>query len=1189
MGDVVIAVVAVEDETAGSVTAPGAFTQIRGDNANDHTTITSYRVISAADTPGSTSWIWDWGGTEDYAAALLVFRGVDTTSPVNVHAAANNNGNSNSINIPAVTPTVADTLLLAIASVRSGSVFSGWSGGLAERTDGRSGGGGDEVALGTATRAGPAAGASSGTDTVDISDSDNSREGVLLALRPAPAGLTISVPAGTALDDVMIASLTVRPCSSTNGGACTLTVATPTGWTLIRSINQTGGAGTGGYGNRLLVYQRVATAAEPASYTWTFAGTPVHAGAAGAILSFSGVDTANPIVAEAGQATPSSRNHTAPSIDTGTDINTVLVSSHSANSAASWTAPAGMTERVDISSVSVPDDLGLALEVNTENFPTPGATGTRTATHSNPPAADTGATHMLALRPLEAVLHWTMDQSSWNGTAGEVLDLTGNGLHGTALNGANTANATPAIAGNPGTCQYGSLDGANDVVQVADNALLDVTDELTVMAWIRPSALPTGGNLKTIVSKDQNYEFHLTSTGAINWWWGGGALTLTSAGTVALNTWTHVAIVYSRSGAFQRIYINGVQDANTNNQNGALVPNAMPFQVGGDQGFVGREFAGFVDEVRVYRAALSATAIQTLRNQTRPCAASINHFSISHAGSGVACTDQTITITSHDSSHNAVDAGGVSVNLSTSNGRGTWTAIVAGGGVLSDPTAGDGAATYTFAAGSNQVSLSFRYANLGASSETFSFNVVSGGLSEASGAANASDDPSFTMAQAGFVFTSIPTQLAGKPSNMGFNSAVLGIQAVNTDAGTGACTSLFASQNQTVQIGAECNNPGACVGQLVNLSGTNVATSDDNGVAGAGNYTDVILAFDAASQASVVISYPAAGQMSLHARYDLNPAVIGYEMIGSSNAFVVRPFALRVGATTATPGPTAAALARAGENFNVSVTAVQWQAADDTNNDGVPDADALISTNPVALNFGLETVPASASLSAALNEPVGGNAPALTGATNFTGFVAATKTQAVSWPEVGFINLRATTTNYLGGGSNITNSLPDGLIGVGRFRPDHFVVDAAPVPTLTNRIATACGSTFTYMNEGIGLNFKLLARNMAGVLTENYTGTYGRLNAVSELGLGAVNGTTNLSARVDTVLVPAPAFTAGELTFNATVSVLRSTPDNPDGPFAATAIGIRPTDEDGTLLQPAALNMDVDGAGGNDHQRIGNT
>jgi MSHA biogenesis protein MshQ len=1191
-GDVVIAVVAVEDETAASVTAPGAFTQIRGDNANDHTTITSYRVIAAGDTPGATSWVWDWGGTEDYAAALLVFRGADTANPIHAQAGATNNGNSGSINIPALTPTVANTLLVAIASVRSGSTFSNWSDGLVERTDQRSGNGGDEVALGTATRPGPAAGASSTTSTVDISDSDNSREGLLIALQPAPPGLTIAVPAGTALDDVMIASVTVRPCSSTSGAACSVTVGTPAGWTLIRSVNQATGAGTGGYGNRLLVYQKVATAAEPASYTWTLAGTPSHAGAAGAILGFSGVDTASPIVAEAGQATGSAFGHATPSIDTGSQINTVLVSSHSANSAASWAPPAGMTERVDIASIPVPDDLGLGLEVNTQDFPTPGPTGPRTATHSNPPAQDTGATHILALRPLAAVLHWSMDQSSWNGSAGEVLDLTPNGLHGTAAGGASTASATPAIAGNPGTCQYAALDGIDDVVRRADHALLDITDELTVMAWVRPSAYPAAGGLKTIVSKDQNYEFHLNSAGRINWWWGGGARELTSAGAVPLNAWTHVAIVYSRAGAFQRIYIDGAQDLNTNNQNAALTTNNLPFEVGSDQGFAGRQFAGFIDEVRVYRSALSATAIQTIRNQTRPCAASVNHFSISHAGSGVACVDQTVTITAHDASHTAVDAGAVSINLSTSHGRGTWSGIVAGGGVLSDPTAGDGAATYTFAAGSSQVALLFRYTNVSAASETFSFNVVSGGLSEASGAANASDDPSFTMAQAGFTFTGIPTQISGKPSNTGFGAAPLLVTAVDTDAGTGSCTPLFASQNRTIQLGAECNNPGACAGQSVSVNGSNILTTDDNGVAGAGNYGDVTLAFNAASQASIVIGYPAAGQMSLHARYDLNPAVIGYEMIGASNAYVVRPFAFGIsGVTTAgAPAPTDPAPYVAGQDFNVTLTAVQWQAGDDGNNDGVADSDSAIAGNPPALNFGLESPPASASLAHALNAPGGGAAGSLGGATSFGGFAAGSRTQAVNWSEVGFINLKAESLNYLGSGQNITNSQPDGLTGVGRFRPDHLFL-AAP-GALLNRNA-ACASSFTYLGEPLGLTFTLQARNAAGAVTTNYEGGYARLNTADAtrftfgaVGLNPAAAGTNLSGRA-TALGTSGAFSSGQASITAAVAIGRLAALTPDGPYTAVLAGVTVQEAafpagDGVATRSADFNLDVDGVAGGD-------
>lgn len=221
--------------------------------------------------------------------------------------------------------------------------------------------------------------------------------GLLFVVRPRP--LTINVPAGTAANDVMIASITVRACSATSGAACTVTPAAPAGWTLVDTVDQTTGAGTDGFGNRLFVYSRVATAAEPASYTWTFGGTPVHAGAAGGILSFAGVDVTSPVVVSAGQATPASYNHTAPSIDTGAVAETMLVSTHTVNSSGTWTPPPGMTEQVDIASLTPPNSLGLALQMNYEPWAPAGATGTRTSVLSNPPANDTGATHMLALRP----------------------------------------------------------------------------------------------------------------------------------------------------------------------------------------------------------------------------------------------------------------------------------------------------------------------------------------------------------------------------------------------------------------------------------------------------------------------------------------------------------------------------------------------------------------------------------------------------------------------------------------------------------------------------------------------------------------------------------------------------------------------------------------------------------------------
>ena len=75
---------------------------------------------------------------------------------------------------------------------------------------------------------------------------------------------------------------------------------------------------------------------------------------------------------------------------------------------------------------------------------------------------------------------------------------------------------------------------------------------------------------------------------------------------LATNTWTHLATTYD--GATLRLYVNGVQVA-SKAQTGTLATSANPLQIGGDA-IYGQYFAGRIDEVRVYRAALSQAEIQ---------------------------------------------------------------------------------------------------------------------------------------------------------------------------------------------------------------------------------------------------------------------------------------------------------------------------------------------------------------------------------------------------------------------------------------------------------------------------------------------------------------------------------------------------------------------------------------------------
>ena len=396
--------------------APAGWTlrssSLREVGANDLKIMTFYRVLAGGDANPVVSLPADWqAATAGMSAQIAVWRNVDTGNPFDVPDVTGNSAAAQNWTPPAITTITNNAVAVsAVTSSDDNALGFNAANGFTLRMSGAAynttTGGDHSIGLATFTQA--TAGAVTMAQWRQTVNNDDLWAGIAFALRPVST-LTVNVPAGTTTGDVMIASIVVRPCSSVDGGACTVTLTPPTGWIQVgTTIDQTGGGGTGGFGNRLAIYQRVVTGAEPASYTWTFSGTPLHAGAVGAISTYSGVDTASPIVVQGGQATANAYTHATPDINTGTVTNTMLVATHAANSAATWTPPGGMTEAADGSSLAPTNDLGISMEVSYGPRAAAGLTGTRTATHSNPPASDTGTTHLLALRPLPTVNHFSI-------------------------------------------------------------------------------------------------------------------------------------------------------------------------------------------------------------------------------------------------------------------------------------------------------------------------------------------------------------------------------------------------------------------------------------------------------------------------------------------------------------------------------------------------------------------------------------------------------------------------------------------------------------------------------------------------------------------------------------------------------------------------------------------------------------
>ncbi len=191
-------------------------------------------------------------------------------------------------------------------------------------------------------------------------------------------------------------------------------------------------------------------------------------------------------------------------------------------------------------------------------------------------------------------------------TGTTTADGSGNNLTGTI------AGATWTTAGKNGNAL--TFDGVNDMVSVADNAVLDAT-RVTLMAWVRPTAL---GNWRTAILKESTNglayalyaEDNVSRPAAyVNL----GANDREAKGTAKLvvDTWTHIAMTFD--GAALRVYVNGAL-VRTQNFSGNIITTNAPLRIGGNAVWNDEFFAGQIDDVRVYNRALSLDDIQSSMN-----------------------------------------------------------------------------------------------------------------------------------------------------------------------------------------------------------------------------------------------------------------------------------------------------------------------------------------------------------------------------------------------------------------------------------------------------------------------------------------------------------------------------------------------------------------------------------------------
>jgi hypothetical protein len=200
---------------------------------------------------------------------------------------------------------------------------------------------------------------------------------------------------------------------------------------------------------------------------------------------------------------------------------------------------------------------------------------------------------------------------SFNEASGNANDSSGNNNTGTV------SGATRTAAGKYSGAL--SFDGVNDRVNINDSNSLDLTTSMTLEAWVRPTSA-AGWDSVIMKERPGNLTYALYgNSDTFGGPWGevarsaGQAFTFSPA-TLAINTWTHLAVTYD--GATLRLYVNGAQ-ASSLTITGGITTSTGALRIGGNA-IWGEYFAGLIDEVRIYNRALSPGEITTDMNAPLP-------------------------------------------------------------------------------------------------------------------------------------------------------------------------------------------------------------------------------------------------------------------------------------------------------------------------------------------------------------------------------------------------------------------------------------------------------------------------------------------------------------------------------------------------------------------------------------------
>lgn len=187
-------------------------------------------------------------------------------------------------------------------------------------------------------------------------------------------------------------------------------------------------------------------------------------------------------------------------------------------------------------------------------------------------------------------------------------DISGNNNHGTYKPSGSPNYVEGVTAGTKAL----NFDGSH-YVDCGNDKSLNITDEITIEAWVKSNNISA---YQHIVDKGgagpSAYQISFYQSKPYGWIRTEDGVRHNYQGNTVLksNTWYHFVLTYD--GHHYRYYINGYLDFETS-LSGKISTNNYELNIGREGGPIsGAFFNGTIDEVRIYRKALTSAQIKKL-------------------------------------------------------------------------------------------------------------------------------------------------------------------------------------------------------------------------------------------------------------------------------------------------------------------------------------------------------------------------------------------------------------------------------------------------------------------------------------------------------------------------------------------------------------------------------------------------